>query len=519
MNKTTGHIHFIAMLIVTLGLAACGGGGGGGGDGTNNSGDEGNSSGAIIFEGGSLADLKAIKPDLNFDTLEINGSLGLPFYSSAKITAKNLTITPKGSIGYKYSTCEYNDAPSIALNVANDVVIDGVIRLRGRSGTTVSSGASCNSCYGQDGGDVSIVAGGNITVSSSILNYGGGGASIHYIGSPSSPCSAGASGNLTLEAKGNMTLDNATIDNRAGHNFNNAYATSGKTNINTGNHFIMNGGSIDTTGVLNFSANLATISGIIDYGSLNESLAGAKDTSPPILTIISPTAGTILDWHQPFQIQIQASDDGMGLHDIQVTGFGHDQRHYESEFVNGELRIDIAEADEPTSLDVVVTDNKRLQTSASVANLSIAYPQEIEPNDSLAQAQVIDSGRIVDGNIKTGDAGYANSAIQNYLKNLGDPGWNTRLAEDVYTITLPPSATRINVKLNFTNNPDMPDIDLYLLSSGGNTVLDASTGDNQSTGNYTESINYSGATGGATYYLLLQAYNVSSRANYRLTRY
>jgi hypothetical protein len=511
----------IAICLLVSILSACSGGGGGGdksGGGAGTVTFDGGGADTVTFDGGTLEELKAINPSLSFDNLEITGGLTLPFYSADTITANSLTIRAGGLIGYSYSTCEYRDAPSITLNVANDVIIEGEILLRGRSGAIISSGASCNSCYGQDGGDVGITAGGDITVSGRINNYGGAGASIHYVGLPSSPCSAGASGNLSLNAGGNMSFNDATIDNDAGHNFNNVYASSGTASIIAGNRFSMSGGSFSTTGALTLQTSLADIAGPITYGSLNESLGGAQDTTPPLLTLVNPQPYSSLDWHQPFQIQLQASDDGMGIRQVQVTGFGHDQAHYESEFVNGMLSVDIAQADEPTSLNLVVTDNKGLQTSTSVAGLSIAYPQEIEPNNNLLQAQALGAGGRIVGDIQTGDSGYASTSIRFYMRGQGDWRWFRRLAEDVYAVTLSASATRFRVDLDFTGNSTASDIDLYLLNSDGTSVLDVSLSDNIATGTYTESIIYSGASGGATYYIALQAYDVPTRVEYRLTR-
>lgn len=505
----------VIAIITGVMLVSCGGDGG---SSSGGSGSSDNNATTVTFSGGSLDELKALSSSLTFDHLEITGALKLPFYSSDTITVNTLTISSTGSIGYSYSTCEYKDAPSITIIADDDVKIDGEILLHGRSGTSVTSSATCNSCYGQDGGDISITSGSNININGRIMNGGGGGASIRYVGYPSSACSAGSSGNLTIRATGNIALNGSAIDNMAGRNFDNDYGSSGAAVIRTDSQFTMSGGSISTTGSLNFQANLADISGPITYGTLTESIGGTTDTTQPIALIINPQPNTSLAWRQPFQIQIQAYDDGMGLRNIHLNGFGHNQTHYESEFVNGVLSIDIASADTPTNLDIVATDNKGLQTSLSVQGLTISYPQETEPNNNLVQAQAISSGGMIAGNIFTGDSGYANTALRAYIQNLGDPNWASRLAEDVYAITLSSTATSINVSLDFSGNSQPIDIDIYLLNSSGTAVVAASYRDNIGTSNYTESINYSGATSGATYYLALQAYNVTNRANYRLTR-
>lgn len=506
----------LLFLFIFISLIACSGGGGS----TSSSSSSSSSGGAATtttFPGGSLDDLKALSSSLTFDILEISGKLDLPHYTSETITVNTLNVTSSGSIGYSYSTCTYVDAPSITINAAGDVNINGDILLKGRSGTSVSASATCNSCYGQDGGDIVITSVGNLNISGRVMNGGGGGATIRYVGFPSSACNAGASGNLTLNTTDNTVLTNSDVDNKAGKNFDDVYGASGIATITTGNQFTMTGGSISTTGTLNFTANMADISGSITYGSLNDSIGGTADSTNPIILINNPLPNETIAWNTPFQIQVQASDDGMGLRNVHVTGFGHDQAHFESEFVNGVLSIDIPSANSPTTLSAIATDNKGLQSTALVQGITISYPQESEPNDSLAQAQTINSGGLIDGDILTGDAGYASAAVQTYLQNNGDVDWATRLIEDVYAVTLSQSATNISISMDFTGNSNTPDIDIYLLNSNGTVLLTQSVRDNIATSNYTESINYTG-TSGATYYLVLQAFNVTSRANYRLTR-
>jgi hypothetical protein len=144
--------------VIALGLMTIvGTGGGGGGGGASTSTTTTGSGGTTNFAGGTLDELKALSPNLTFDHLEISGKLVLPHYSNETISVNSLTITSSGSIGYEYSTCEYVDAPSITIDASGEVIIEGSISLYGRSGTRVISGATCNSCYGQDGGNVSHI--------------------------------------------------------------------------------------------------------------------------------------------------------------------------------------------------------------------------------------------------------------------------------------------------------------------------------------------------------------------------
>jgi hypothetical protein len=515
-NKLT----FFALFLLSLALifTACGGGGGGGSDGSSpNSPNNPNSPGTTTFSGGTLDALKALSPTLTFDDLQITGTLTLPLYTNAVITANKVTVTSTGRIGYSYTTCQYVDAPSITINASGDVVFEGEISLTGRSGTTVTESATCNSCYGQDGGNVTIT-GNTITVSGKILNYGGAGASTHWSFGGSSPCSAGGSGNLKLAATTTMNLSGAGIANTAGKNFEGTAGKSGTATITAGGAFTMKDGNINSTGAMTFTVASTDIWGSITYGTLTESIGGAPDTTPPVVTVLSPLPNTSVTWGQTLQVKVQASDTGgMGLRNVKITGFGYDKTHSVTEFVNGVLTVDISSAVSPATLTVLATDNKGRQTTVSVPGLSGRYPQETEPNDSMSQAQTLNAGSTIQGTILTTDSGSINQAIRTYLQNVPDPLWSTAIVQDWYKITLPSTSTTVALNLDFKGNPGTPDIDLYLLDSTGNLILKVSGNDNPQTGNYTESISYTG-TAGATYYLAVQAYKVPTRATYLLTR-
>jgi len=129
-----------------------------------------------VFPGGSLEELKKIKPDLRFKELVITGQLVLPYGAgvpTTRISATKLTVTPEGSINTDFgSPCEWTHSADLELEASGDVVIDGKISLKGRNGMPVTAGATCNQCDGQRGGNLSIT-GNTVKVSSAIDNSGG----------------------------------------------------------------------------------------------------------------------------------------------------------------------------------------------------------------------------------------------------------------------------------------------------------------------------------------------------------
>lgn len=504
-------------LMLTILLTACGGSGGGSDPaGVPEPGGDTSAGTTTTFSGGTLSELQALNPSLTFDHLEITGGLKLPNFSSTVLTVNRLTITPTGSIGYSYGTCDYFTAPDLTINASGDVTIDGEILLGGRSGTNVTSGSTCNSCYGQNGGDIFVNAGGDISAKGRIMNHGGYGASITYVGLPSSSCSAGDSGNLTLAAGGNFAVTGSEIYNKAGKNGSGVYGASGAAHISAGNLFALTSGSIATTGALLFQAGSTDIWGPITYGSLTETIGGATDSTNPSLSVITPLPGSALDWHQPLQIQLQSADSGMGLREVSVIGLGLNQIYPPADFVNGILTIDHPAVELPNTLDVVATDNKGYQTSASVTGLSISYPQESEPNDNMAQAQILESGGIIEGDILSGDAGSSNTAIQSYLGSQGVT-CSSALIEDWYAMTLT-SSGYLSIGLDFSGNLNPSDIDLYLLDGTGATILASSTNDNIGTGVYTEHVS-GGLLSAGTYYLAVKSCDVLHyRAYYTLQR-
>ena len=91
--------------------------------------------GTTEFTGGLLSALAAQSPSLTFDYLLISGPLQLPAASSTTLSVNQLTISPSGSVGYSYTDCQYDPAPSLTVQAAGQVTINGPITLRGRSST------------------------------------------------------------------------------------------------------------------------------------------------------------------------------------------------------------------------------------------------------------------------------------------------------------------------------------------------------------------------------------------------
>jgi len=510
MRKSKNLLSYGSLVSLCITLVACGGGSGGESETGAGGGD------VVTFGGGTIDDLRALNGALTFGTLSITGPLQLPIAGNEKLTVGDLTVTAGGSIGYEYSTCEYRDAPSLTIEASGDVDLGGDVLLKGRSGTSVTSGATCNSCYGRDGGNLNIESGGDIVITARVRNGGGGGASIRSPGFPSSPCSAGDSGNLTLSADGSISLDGAEIDNDAGRNFDNDYGVSGTATLSAANEFKMIGGSMRTTGTLSLTASMADIHGPVYYGTLNEVLGTVSDVTPPVALLLAPQDNAPLPFNQPFEIRVQAYDEDMGVRDVHVAGFGIDQRYLESEFINGVLTIGVDTAQMPTDLTVTVTDNAALETVVNAFGLTIVYQQEAEPNETLANAQSVAQGDLIQGDIRTGDTGQVYAVVQSFLQTAGDVNWATRLVEDTYALPIGPGQSALNIALDFPGNIGS-DIDIYLLNDMG-TIVAQSTNDNPGTGNYRETIFYGSVSEGEIYHLVLQAFAVATRADYEISR-
>jgi hypothetical protein len=520
--------------------------------------------GLTTFSGGTLADLQALSPTLTFDELEITGGLDLPLKSSTTITANKLTITSTGSIFSSYNICTYAASPNLTLSVSGDVVIDGLIAVEGRDGVVVYSlNPSCDSCFGQNGGNVAIT-GSTIRGKGKILNGGGNGSISSTSSYGSIRCEAGDSGSLTLKAATTMDLSGATINNVAGQqNLDpSKNGSSGTVNIGAGDTFIMRGGNIDSTGVMTFSAASTDIWGTILYGSLTETIGGATDTTNPIIGLHSrPAAAT---YGETIQVFVQASDVGMGLRSVRLIGLGSDQTYNIADCGPGStmctvsalnstltMTFPVSSLTSPASLQMIAIDNEGNTTTATLATgIVVKAPLETEPNDSLAQAQELKLGGMFDGTIQNDDLGYiwppgtqpvnlgANSRSQYKIEDFykvkccniwnATPGYNCFGNTDTVNLWV---CYGIQISLDFTGSASItPNLDVYLLNAYGASVDDAySIKNNVATSDYTESFTYLtdwqlaqykdpsvALQMNQTFYVGVQAKEVPTRAMYRI---
>ena len=493
------------MIIVLVGvlLTACGGGGGGGGGGDTTDDDSGaGSSGVTTFPGGSLDDLRALNSDLKFDNLVITGSLSLPTRASVTIQANNLTVSSEGSIGYSYSTCTYDSAPNLEIQASGEVVIAGDITLNGRMGTSVTSGASCNSCYGQDGGDLSIRAS-KITLSSTVRNHGGSGGT-YRDSYGSSSCSGGDSGNTMFSAE-IVDLTGADIETQGGRGgYSCSYGscgyygagTPGNINISATSLFKMNPGIIISDGKFTLQATQTDIVGPIYYGTLDSTIT---DNLPPTVSIVSPLPGETISISQPVSVRIEASDAGLGLRSFDVTGFGYAETVSAENMQNGILEISIPSPIPDTAIRIVARDNAGNQASTSVSGLSVSYAAEQEPNNTPATAQLLTFPIAIEGVISPSDEGTCDPGFASTYPD-SDCYWHT--AQDYFSFTVDENDDYI-IELEFEGNQLATDIDMYL-GYGGINAWTSSIGDNATTGNYSETINAYLWTG-ETFGIALQA--------------
>jgi len=478
------------------------------------------------FSGGTLDELKALNPALKFDRLAIVGRLKLPVGTTTTIEANGLLIGPQGAIEDSYGTCDYRPAPDLSLVVKNDAVIEGEVLLSGRSGTTTTSTATCNSCTGQSGGDLSIAAD-TIRISSRILNGGGGGASNRDAGLPSTPCSAGASGSLNLSASTVMDLSGIQLENRAGTNFENTAGTSNPARISAGGAFTLKSGKIDTSGALTFSAATTDIWGEIRYRTLADTIGGQPDTTPPAVAILSPTSATALTSGQSTNLMIQSSDVGLGVREAQINAFGRTSTVPVSQFSASMVTVPLTVrgAMTPATIEVTVTDNKGLSQKASLTGLRVSVPPETEPNNSFDQAQTYTLGGALDGTVRITDAGLT---LTPPPTGLNPNVQNQHKVEDIYKVVccdrLSGSSTAVGIEISLdysSSASQRADLDMYLFSSDRTRIIASAIEDNVRLNRYTEKLiaTLTAADQGKTFYLAIQANNTITGTNptsYRL---
>jgi hypothetical protein len=512
-KKYLQYLAFISLLF----LVGCSGGGssGSGSDG-NGGGGSGSPSGTTTFAGGSLDDLKVLSPTLTFGDLIITGYLSLPINTSTTLTVNSLALTTTGSIGYTYSTCTYSSAPDLEVNAAGDVSIVGDISLTGRYGTSVTSGASCNSCYGQNGGDITISAA-NLSIAAQLDSYGGNGGT-YRDSYGSSGCSGGNSGHVTLTAN-NIDLSGAGVVAHGGRGGAQGFdygpsGSPGNVSLQSSGRFKMNPGSIGSDGAMMFRAAQTEIYGPITYGTLNGLINGVGDLIAPVATILAPVPGATIPLGQPLQIQVQASDVGMGIGEIKVTGFGYNVTHSAAAMKNGVLTVEIPAPQADVYLQVAVRDNALHETMASVTGLSVSYGIEQEPNNNPLTAQHLSLPIPIQGSISPMDAGTCDLTIAN---NYPDTSCTYHTAQDYFTFTVPESGN-YRIELEFNGNGATTDLDIYLdYATSGSGWWAFSTDDNGSTKIYTEVLQKSLVTN-ETYTLAVQAWpSWTETASYRLT--
>lgn len=112
----------------------------------------------------------------------------------------------------EYPTCSpYFDAPDLTLNASGDVIINEGINLDGSSGKGETASSTCNSCYGTDGGNLTINAT-NIFVNERLSVHGGWGSNSYITSSIKCGCSGGDAGTINLFAINQLKIDQNGTD-------------------------------------------------------------------------------------------------------------------------------------------------------------------------------------------------------------------------------------------------------------------------------------------------------------------
>ncbi len=444
-----------------------------------------NMSAQTIFSGGSLDDLKALSPTLTFNQLVIDGELKLDEFDNTTINATDVTITDKGSVSFSQGLCDYFDAPNFFINATGNVIIDGNIRLDGKSGRSQLSSSTCNRCGGKAGGKVKIDAG-SITISSIISVDGGSGSSFKIAGiSGSTGCVGGAGGSIELNAN-NIDLSDVQLENESGNGGFGSRSTgsdgaTGTIVINTTGKVTMKGGSVVTNGAINLTAGSSEIFAPFTYNTFTESIDGKTDSMLPVVAIIFPVATTQVRYSQPLQIQIDVNDNnGTGVKEIKITGLGTDQTFSSNEIINGRLTATISDPVSPNSITVIVTDNKGNSTTKKLENLVLAGSFNVNQGETLTISEDLNIGSNyaiqVDGTIiiKRG----SNPQINSGTFTLGTTG--KILAETATSATITSKAPSLTI--NVANGIDIKG-EISLSGSSGFSPFGSNNG--ESGGNLT----------------------------------
>lgn len=151
------------------------------------------------FNGGELADLRAVSPDLIFGNLSIDGILYVRATDSSIVfTVENMRINAKVRFPYPF-LLPNAIAPDITINAAGSVWVDAPIFLYGWWGSVIPPEATFVSCHGTDGGDFNINST-NIYINNYIHTYGGEGGYSDQGNGVLCGCNAGDGGNISLNA-------------------------------------------------------------------------------------------------------------------------------------------------------------------------------------------------------------------------------------------------------------------------------------------------------------------------------
>jgi len=178
---------------------------------------------SYTFNGGTIDQLRAVSPTLEFADLTINGPLQIPeTESNVTLDVNNLYLN--SFISIDHPTCKpFTSSPNLNINASGDVRIGGGgISLRGHHGDRLDeppNPSDCNDCSGEDGGNLTVNAA-NIYVNKGIATHGGTGLD-YYTGINSGfpydidiryGCDGGDGGNITLNASGILSIGPEAAD-------------------------------------------------------------------------------------------------------------------------------------------------------------------------------------------------------------------------------------------------------------------------------------------------------------------
>lgn len=164
------------------------------------------------FNGGDLADLRAVSPELVFGDLSIDGNLYLGSSDTSIVfTVENMRINAQVKSPYPFILYDPGEpapvihAPDLTINATGGIWVNAPMLLHGWWGASIPPEAVFVHCQGTDGGDLTLY-GANIYINNYIHTYGGDGGYAKSEEGVLFGCHAGNGGDISFYATDSLYI-------------------------------------------------------------------------------------------------------------------------------------------------------------------------------------------------------------------------------------------------------------------------------------------------------------------------